>query len=564
MFSSSPISKLVPAVTLSLVLGLPAVVSADTITVCWDGSGDYLTIQEGIDAAVDGDEVVVCDGVYTGQGNKNLDFGGKAITVRSENGPDNCVIDCEGDGRGFHFHSGETTDAVLDGFTITNGDASDYGWGGGAVLCEDLSSPTISDCAVIGNTADGGGGIYCEDSSPVISNCTITGNAAGSGGGICCAVWYEQSSPLISDCTISGNSANGGGGVYCDEGSPTIADCTITGNTVQGSHPGGGGIFCDSSSATISNCTISENTTAGEHGEGAGVYCWLGDPTITNCVITANRAEEQPSLGGGVYCHASDPTISNCIIAGNVAVGVTCLQASPTLINNLVTGNSSVGVSCQSQSDALLINCTFTLNGTAGIGCAPLSNPTITNCIVWWDAISVHASEPVLSYSDVQGGWPGEGNIDADPLFVDPDGPDDDPNTWADNDYHLASGSPCIDAGCNWGVPRDSADLDDDGDTDEITPLDLDGEGRFFDDPGTEDTGGGCPPIVDMGAYEFGDAGPQPCPGDLDCDRVVGHSDLAILLSAWQNSDEGDLNCDGVTGHADLGILLSNWGNVCP
>jgi hypothetical protein len=96
-------------------------VAADTITVCWDGSGDYLTIQEGIDAAQDGDEVVVCDGVYTGEGNKNLDFAGKAITVRSASGPENCIIDCENDGRGFYFHSGETSEAVVDGFSITKG-----------------------------------------------------------------------------------------------------------------------------------------------------------------------------------------------------------------------------------------------------------------------------------------------------------------------------------------------------------------------------------------------------------------------------------------------------------
>jgi len=66
-----------------------------------------------------------------------------------------------------------------------------------------------------------------------------------------------------------------------------------------------------------------------------------------------------------------------------------------------------------------------------------------------------------------------------------------------------------------------------------------------------------------MGAYEFGDTGPQPCPGDLDCDRVVGHSDLGILLPAWHNSAEGDLNCDGLTDHADLGILLAHWGEGC-
>jgi len=66
-----------------------------------------------------------------------------------------------------------------------------------------------------------------------------------------------------------------------------------------------------------------------------------------------------------------------------------------------------------------------------------------------------------------------------------------------------------------------------------------------------------------MGAYEFGDTGPQPCPGDLDCDREVGCSDLGILLACW-GCDCGDLNCDGVTDQADLGVLLGNWGNICP
>ena len=128
-------------------------------------------------------------------------------------------------------------------------------------------------------------------------------------------------------------------------------------------------------------------------------------------------------------------------------------------------------------------------------------------------------------------------------------------------------GSPCIDAGCNWDVPRDFADLDDDGDTTEITPLDLDGEGRFFDDPDTDDTGYGCPPIVDMGAYEYGATGPQPCPGDLDCDRQVGPADLGILLADWGHGGgdcPGDLDCDGDIDQGDLGILLAHWGEVCP
>ncbi|GAG52444.1 unnamed protein product, partial [marine sediment metagenome] len=97
-----------PLLAAPLLALASAAAEADTIYVCWHGSGQYLTIQEGIDAAKPGDEVVVCDGVYTGPGNKNLDFHDKAITVRSENGPDKCNIDCEDDGRAFHFRNTET------------------------------------------------------------------------------------------------------------------------------------------------------------------------------------------------------------------------------------------------------------------------------------------------------------------------------------------------------------------------------------------------------------------------------------------------------------------------
>jgi len=98
-----------------------ATTNADTIRVCWDGSGDYLTIQEGIDAAVDGDEVVVCDGVYNDRYDRSLRFNGKVITVRSANGPENCIINCGNLDCAFYFDSGEGPDAVVSGFTITAG-----------------------------------------------------------------------------------------------------------------------------------------------------------------------------------------------------------------------------------------------------------------------------------------------------------------------------------------------------------------------------------------------------------------------------------------------------------
>jgi len=111
---------------LTLIL-CSTVALGDTIHV----PADQPTIQDGIDAASNGDTVLVAADTYTGDGNKNLDFGGKAITVRSENGPETCIIDCEGSGRGFHFHSGENPNSVVDGFKIINGNPGYLGSGGG-------------------------------------------------------------------------------------------------------------------------------------------------------------------------------------------------------------------------------------------------------------------------------------------------------------------------------------------------------------------------------------------------------------------------------------------------
>ena len=110
------------SVSLALIVLCSASVFGATIRV----PTDYPTIQAGIDAAAGGDIVIVADGTFVGSGNKDLDFNGKAITVKSENGPENCIIDCQGNGRGFYFHSGETQSSVLSGVTITNGSA-DYG-----------------------------------------------------------------------------------------------------------------------------------------------------------------------------------------------------------------------------------------------------------------------------------------------------------------------------------------------------------------------------------------------------------------------------------------------------
>ena len=128
---------------------------------------DYPTIQAAINAAVDGvDDVNVADNIYTGAGNTNLNFGGKAITVKSANGPANCIIDCQAvAGRqGFNFFNGEGAGSVVNGFTIINGNT----FYGGGIECY-RSSPTIFGCVIKDNHADfDGGGIACFESSSTI------------------------------------------------------------------------------------------------------------------------------------------------------------------------------------------------------------------------------------------------------------------------------------------------------------------------------------------------------------------------------------------------------------
>ena len=134
------------------ILCVARAVGGAVIHVDDDGPADFATIQEGIDAAVDGDTVLVAPGIYRGDGNRDIDFKGKAITVCSEAGPRTCIIDSQGSEadphRGFHFHSGEESDSVLEGFTITGGEPGRTNGSGGGIHCSN-SSPSIRDCVVV-------------------------------------------------------------------------------------------------------------------------------------------------------------------------------------------------------------------------------------------------------------------------------------------------------------------------------------------------------------------------------------------------------------------------------
>ena len=265
--------------------------------------GDQPTIQDAVDFSKAGDTIIIADGIYIGSRNQNINFQGKPITVRSENGANRCVINCEGLGQGFIFHNSETTESIIAGLTITNGRGS-----GGAISCIG-ASPTIRNCRITNNTATGtndgyGGGIYCRDANPVISNCEILDNDYG--GGIYCI----RSSPKISDCKfLANNTSMNGGGIRCDFSSPVITNSIFTSNTAEGN---GGAIYCQSSSPTITNSVFTQNS-ARYGGAIAGLIYSM--PSIVNCTITANTAT---AIGGAVHVKATSyPQIINTLIWNN-------------------------------------------------------------------------------------------------------------------------------------------------------------------------------------------------------------------------------------------------------
>lgn len=384
---------------LGILLLLTTVARAATIHV----PADQPTIQAGIDAAANGDSVLVADGVYMGEGNRNIAFRGMAITVASVNGAANTIIDCEQRGRGFTFTEGEPDSAILDGFTIKNGQAQK----GGAIYCEQ-ASPTIRHCVIVNSQAtggspfDGGGGIYCVHSEARIEECEISSNTAGfAGGGIFC---YERPSPTITDCTIADNQAPEGGGVYSNWSSPTITDCIIRENHATRI---GGGFACEEHSLPkIHQCTIVQNVAE----QGGGVFSSVtSDPSIVQCVIAENRTR---SDGGGIWCGVSfgGMRIERCTITQNEASG-----HGGGVYAFIETGGFRMTRSIIWENRA----------GGQGSEIRLIGGVSVTSCDIQDGLQQFGAVDQNRIYNQ---------NIDADPQFVDSE----------DGDYRLLPDSPCI------------------------------------------------------------------------------------------------------------------------
>jgi hypothetical protein len=372
------------------VLALPALAFSTTIHV----PKDYSTIQAAIDAAANGDTVMVAPGIYK----ENLFYKGMGITVTSSAGPYTTIIDGMQAGRVVTFNQNEGPSAVLEGFSITNGKVTD----GGGIRCMGSASPIIRKNAIYKNEATYmGGGIHCQDSAaPQILDNAIYLNISVAGGGISC---MNAASPLIKGNGIYRNFPEHQGGAINLGGtaSPVITENEMFDNIAGW---GGGAINCgDAVVVEITHNSIHGNNGADGGGISFGVDSIV---TISNNLICNNASNWH---GGGIFC-----------------------SSTGTITHNTIYDNTTYN---QGKGGAIYV----TVDGTV----------TVTDCICWHNTTGSGtdleiSGTPVVTYCDVEGGFAGTGNIDSDPLFFDAD----------DGDFHLKQHpvqpgitNPCVDTG---------------------------------------------------------------------------------------------------------------------
>ncbi len=513
-----------PAVLVALLVTCPPAL-ADTVHV--DGSNPgcpgtgtlvdpFCSIQDAVDAALPGDTVLVAAGTYA----ELLDFGGKAIALRSADGPATTIVapTFPLEGSVVSFANGEGPGSVLEGFTLRGGDGTVVNvlpgfdeTAGGGVFC-DGSSPRILGNVIENNSATFGGGVFCDGASPLIRGNTIRSNSGEIGAGIHCR---NGAAPTISLNTISDHLFVSccGAGISIESGSAPIID----GNEISGNSAStGAGISIEDSTATITHNLIANNFT--DEDLGGGISCFTSDPVITDNVFDSNNAQAE---GGAIGCGLSSAFIARNEFTNNrgdlgggygTFIGSADLLDGNTFIDNTAdfvgsaiamsgtvearrnTVRGGNPTSAIRASSGLIADCLVldsggvelegtarmlrtTVSGSFFAGVAILNgSPSVESCILWGNGglsdIFLLAGTPSVTWSDVGGGFAGTGNIDVDPLFTDPVG----------GNYSLLTGSPCIDAG-------DPADL--------VCDVDLLGAPRRLD--GLLDVGS----QVDMGAIEF-------------------------------------------------------------
>lgn len=352
-------------------------------------------------------------------------------------------------------------------------------------------------------TIDGGNAgsvVTCaggEGPGTVLDGFTITGGHAPNGGGM----YNIASSPTVTDCTFSWNSANfggAGGGIYNLNGSPTVTHCTFNNNSADR----GGAIHNSGGSLRVAGCIFYFNVAA----SGGGIYNLGGSPVIANSIFESQVVVGSVRGGAAIYNESSDSLTINSVFFNGLA-------------------EWSGGAVYNENSSPTLINCSIVYNLAKKSGGGGLYNensfPILLNCIVWgnefFQILDQEGSVSNIRHCDVDGGWPGTGNIDTDPLFV------------GITNQRLLPDSPCIDAGNPGFQPRPGE-------------LDLDGHARIL-----------CG-RVDMGAYESGI-------DDFDCDRDVDLVDFEQWPACFTGPDGGPYpdGCEAFDADGDADVDWSDF-----
>ena len=434
---------------------------------------DQPTIQAGIDAATTGDTVLVADGTYTGDGNTTLDVSGKAIVLKSENGAENCIIDCiSGNSQiapfVFAFVGLESSNSVLDGFTFMNSSLP-------VIHCEN-SSPTIKNNIITNNYV----GIVCSASSALIIGNRISDNSHGS-------IDLFYSSPIIKNNIIENNTSKYGSGIYCYGGTPSIINNTIIGNSsITSVYEGDDSptLSCEYDNHNrISECFIEEAQISGA---GAGIYINSSSPEIMNNIIafSSQESSESPhrlnrwfdtdlfmrynyegaSLKSVTYYYGfmnngepGDVNLSGCIADTSFTIqsGEKYWMETTSFVSNSGDGGG-INLTISLGDDSLRLNVILELFPGHFGGCYYLYNTNLQS-YAGMSAAGIIAigddSFPNIAYNDIYGNEGGnylvgttsdstyavnltgiDGNISQDPLCESPD-------------YLLSEGSPCIDTG---------------------------------------------------------------------------------------------------------------------
>jgi hypothetical protein len=461
----------------------------DGLAEVWDGMhGPKKTIQAGVIAASSLDTIIVADGTYRGYGNRDIDFFEKSLALISENGPESCIIDCEGSEtskhRGFYLYRwSEGFNAVIEGFTIKNGYVSGNEKNGGAIYSE-WGRITVRNCIIVGNTADCGGGVF-SIAQLLIENCIVTGNSSqgyraggggvfmsggsirgsvftgnkseSEGGGISSGSGLEEA--VVDSCVISGNFAGWGGGIYVGSIEGCYNRVSMSNLIVSGNrdYNYSGGIVSEAINTSLDSNIICHNYCSGI---GGGGVMWSASIAYNN-ILYGNHPNQM-----AVFPWAGDPELYNCDIEGSwIGPGEGNIDEDPMFVGGGVGVWTAVGAFDADKYQVTFIDASASWQANELAG--KLINPDTTQPLQFY--IVSNTANTITAWADWQtieggGSWVTAGK------------------QYQIYDYHLTSVSPCIDTGTN-SAPN-------------LPNYDLDGNHRVWF--------GNTSWTVDMGAYEFG------------------------------------------------------------